>query len=75
MSCQQQRLVSNLFADCDSHLWGELASQSGQLLERSFSSNHVVDVEIMPVASPPWLPDFLAICGMHQLAASDAYTP
>jgi hypothetical protein len=53
----------------------ELASQSGKLVQHSNSSNRVVDTEITPVALPPWLPGFLAVFGMNQVAASDAYTP
>ena len=76
MSCQQQCPVSNLFANCDPRLWESCNStSSGKLVQHSFSIKHVVDTEIMLVALPPWLPGFVAIFGMHQLAASDAYTP
>ena len=72
MSCQQQHLVSNLFADCDSHLRGSLQVKA---VLKDRCTNHVLDIEVMPVALPPWLPGFVAIFGMHQLAASDVYTP
>ena len=70
MSCQQT--TSGQQSDCDSHLWGSLQVKA---VLKDCCTNHVLDIEIMPVALPPWLPGFLAIFGMHQLAASDVYTP